>query len=84
MSEKLHIMIDTVNEVIINAIVDLYNPEKIAIFVSDDVEYDERKEYERIYPTYNDLITLYEGDVQLHIKAYMNKHPEKVFSTILV
>ena len=74
-------MINTVNRDLIDTIINLYNPEKIVIFVSDD-DYTERKEYESIYNEYKDLITLYEGDVQLHIKAYMNKNPGKVFSTI--
>lgn len=75
-----HYMIDVVDENVIDSIIERHNPEKIVIFTSDDD--DLRQKYENIYPKYNSMITMYEGDVDLHVKTYMERNSGKEFFTL--
>lgn len=83
MGEQKHILINIVDECLIDSIIKIYDPKKIVIFATDEEEFQAREEFERLYPKYKDLITLYEGGVTLNTRAYMERNKDAaVFYTV--
>lgn len=75
----VHVIVDTVDESLFDAIVARCNPSKIVAFVTAEEEDSVRCEYERIYHRFGDTITLYAGHVPLLFAAYVQKYPRAHF-----
>lgn len=76
---RMHVLVDTVDESLFDAIVARFDPYKIVAFVSTEEEDRVRCEYERIYHRFGNTITLYAGNVPLLFAAYVQKYPRDNF-----
>ena len=54
---------------------------KVVIFNGDVQE--DRDEYEHLYDIYKDRLTMYEGDIELNLNAYLQQHREERFDMVV-